>query len=536
MRLLAMARRIAIVLSLVMAAVPDSAPAQALDAGRLARLKTEAATMIDARAKQIQEGVDMLFSFSELGFQEHETKRYLTGILRAAGFAIQENVGGLPTGWVATWGSGAPVIGLGSDIDGIPQSSQTPGIVTHTPMVAGGPGHGEGHNTGMPLIVASALVMKELMQRERIPGTLKVWPGVAEELLGGKAYFVRAGVFRDVDAVIFVHVSSTLSTSWGARAGTGLVSVEYSFTGQTAHSAGAPWAGRSALDAVELTNTAWNLRREHLRPATRVHYVIRDGGDQPNVVPRTASVWYYLRETTYRGIKELFDIGETIARSAAAMTGTELSGMRILGAAWPQHFNRPIAEAMQRNIELVGMPTWDDRDQQFARALQRSMGSSSPTGLATGVSPLQASLPDSLNRGGGSDDIGDISWVVPTVSLRYPANVDAGPGHHWSAGVASATPVAHKGAVAGGKVVVMTVLDLLGTPALRDSAQAYFRNVQTRDQKYVSFLRDGDQPPIEMNADRMARFKEALRANYYDPARFRTYLEQLGIPYPPAQP
>lgn len=528
------AKRLLILAAVLVASLPVSLDAQqAIDARRLERLKAEAARMIDARAKLIQEGVDMLFSFSELGFQEHETKRYLTGILREAGFAIQENVAGLPTGWVATWGSGKPVIALGSDIDGIPQSSQKPGVVTHDPIVEGGPGHGEGHNTGMPLVVASALVMKELMERENIPGTLKIWPGVAEELLGGKAFFVRAGVFEDVDAVIFTHVSSGMGVSWGDAGGTGLVSVEYTFTGETAHSAGSPWNGRSALDAVELMNTAWNFRREHLRQQVRIHYTIRDGGDQPNVVPRTASVWYYLRETTYPRIKELFDISETIARSAAAMTGTELSSVRILGAAWPRHFNRPIAEAMQKNIVAVGMPAWDEADQTFARALQRSMGSENPRGLSTEVGQLGGPVPDSQNRGGGSDDIGDISWVVPTVTLRFPSNVGAGPGHHWSAGVASATPVAHKGTTAGAKVVAMTVLDLLGTPSLVQASWDYFNTVQTRDQKYVSFLRDHDLPPVEMNADRMARFKDQLRQHYYDPSRYRTYLEQLGIPYPP---
>jgi aminobenzoyl-glutamate utilization protein B len=506
---------------------------QAIDTRRLDRLKTEATQMIDARAKMIQEGVDMLYSFSELGFQEHETTRYLTGILRDHGFTITENVAGMPTGWTATWGNGRPVIGLGSDIDGIPQSSQKPGVVTHDPIVNGGPGHGEGHNTGMPQIVASAIVLKELMTRDNIPGTLLVWPGVAEEILGGKAYFVRAGVFKDVDAVIFTHVSSGMGVTWGDAAGSGLVSVEYSFTGETAHSAGSPWSGRSALDAVELMNVAWNFRREHLRQQTRIHYVIRDGGDQPNVVPRTASVWYYLRETTYPRIKELFDIGETIAKAAAAMTGTELTGIRILGTAWPRHFNRPIAEAMQKNIERVGMPAWDEADQAFARALQRSMGNPNPRGLSTEVGELGGPVSDNQNRGGGSDDIGDISWVVPTVTLRYPANVGAGPGHHWSAGVASATPVAHKGAVAGAKVVTLTALDLLGTPRLREEARTYFTDVQTKDQQYVSLLRDEDHPPIDFNADIMGRYKDQLRQFYYDPTRYRTYLEQLGIPYPP---
>lgn len=216
------------------------------------------------------------------------------------------------------------------------------------------------------------------------------------------------------------------------------------------------------------------------------------------------------------------------------MTGTELTNVRILGSAWPRHFNRPIAEAMQKNIERVGMPAWDEADQTFARALQRSMGSANPRGLSTEVGQLGGPVPDNQNRGGGSDDIGDVSWVVPTVTLRYPANVGAGPGHHWSAAVASATPVAHKGAVAGAKVVAMTVLDLLGTPRLRQEAWTYFTDVQTRDQQYVSLLRDHDHPPIEFNAGIMGRHKDQLRQFYYDPSRYRTYLEQLGVPYPPA--
>jgi aminobenzoyl-glutamate utilization protein B len=199
---------------------------------------------------------------------------------------VEEGISGMPTAWWATWGSGEPVIALGSDIDGIPKASQKPGVAYRDPLVEGAPGHGEGHNSGQAVNVTAALALKKIMERERHSGTLVLWPGVAEELIGAKAWFVRDGLFRDVDAVIFTHVGSDLTvTSWGQAGGTGLVSVEFLFTGESAHSAGAPWRARSALDAVELMNIGWNFQREHLHPNQRSHYVISDGGDQPNVVP-----------------------------------------------------------------------------------------------------------------------------------------------------------------------------------------------------------------------------------------------------------
>ena len=195
---------------------------------------------------------------------------------RRNGFRIERNVAGMPTGWMATWGTGKPVIALGSDIDDIPQASQKPGVAYHDPIVAGAPGHGEGHNSGMPLQVTAALAVKKIMERERLPGTLKVWPGVAEELGGGKAYFVRAGAFSDVDVCLFAHVGNNFNVSWGDRVGTGVVSVEYTFKGESAHAAANPWRGRSALDAVELMDIGWNFRREHLRLQQRSHYVITE--------------------------------------------------------------------------------------------------------------------------------------------------------------------------------------------------------------------------------------------------------------------
>ena len=512
-------------------AVGQARPSSVMSAEQLDRAKRDVVAEVDGMRVMTQQMVDQVFSFGELGYQEFETSKYLTGILQKNGFTIQTNVAGMPTAWTATWGSGKPVIALGSDIDDIPQASQKPGVAYHAPLIVGAPGHGEGHNTGLPLQITAALAVKKIMERDRLSGTLLVWPGVAEELLGGKAYFVRAGVFKNVDICLFAHVSDTFSVHWGdAGASTGLVSVEYTFKGESAHSALAPWRGRSALDAVELMNIGWNFRREHLRLQQRSHYVVTNGGDQPNVVPRNASVWYFLREIDYPHIKEMREIATQMAKGAALMTNTEMTS-RVLGSAWPQHFNKPVAETVYSNIKAVGFPAWDEADLTLARAVQRELGQPQ-RGLNTEVGSLQGPTRPEDNYGGGSDDIGDVSWNVPTVTLRYPSNIPGLPGHNWANAIASATPIAHKGATAGGKVVAMTTLDFLARPELVEQAWAYFRNVQTKDQKYEPLIGPEDQPVRSINAKIMEEYRPEMRKYYYDPAKYKTYLEQLGIKYP----
>lgn len=503
--------------------------------GTLDQDKKDAAADVDSMRVMTQQMVDQVFSFGELGYQEFETSKYLTGILAKNGFKIESNVAGIPTAWVATWGAGKPVIALGSDLDDIPQASQKPGVGYHDPLIAGAPGHGEGHNTGLPLQITAALAVKKIMEREHLSGTLKIWPGVAEELLAAKAYFVRAGVFTDVDVCLFAHVSDDFSVRWGnAGTSTGAVSIEYTFTGESAHAAQGPWRGRSALDAVELMDIGWNFRREHLRLNQRSHYVITGGGDQPNVVPSTASVWYYLRETDYPRIKDMREIANAMARGAALMTNTEVTS-RVLGSAWPQHFNKTVAETMYANIKAVGLPTWDAADVTLAKALQKELGQTQ-VGLNTNIGPLQGPVSPDDNFGGGSDDIGDVSWNVPTVTLRYPSNIPRLPGHNWANAVASATPIAHKGATAGAKAIAMTTLDLLTRPQLVDQAWEYFRTVQTKEQKYEPLIASTDRPVVSLNAKTMEQYRPEMRKYYYDPARYRTYLEQLGITYPTVRP
>lgn len=540
--------------ALALASVPlISAPAGAQQAGstastpaatvasadpRLEKLKAEALQMVEARSKQVQEIVDMLFSFQELGFQEFETQKYLTTLLQKEGFTVEKGVAGIPSSWTAKWsyGTGKPEISLGSDVDGIPQASSKPGVGYKDPMIQGGPGHGEGHNSGQAVNIVASIVVKQLMQRDKINGTILLWPGVAEEQMAGKAFLVRAGLFKNTDVTLFTHVGNDLGVSWGASGSSALISAEFKFRGESAHAAGAPWRGKSALDAVMLMAQGWEFRREHLRLQQRSHYVIRDGGDQPNVVPSTASIWFYFREQDYPRTMELFEIGKRIAAGAAMMTDTKLDTVNILGSGWSAHFSKPIAEAMHQNVVRVGMPKWDDKDQTLAKGLQRELGSPD-FGLSEQVNTQLRGAPTPVNwTGGGSDDIGDVAWNMPTITLRYPSNIPGLPGHNWANAISMATPIAHKGALAGAKVQALTMLDIFMTPKVVSDAWDYFNNVQTKDVKYQPFIRPFDQPPTYLNADIMARFREQQKKFYYDPTKFKTYLEQLGIEYPTVRP
>lgn len=500
-------------------------PQEKLDA-----LKKEVIQKVDARAKLAQVMVDKVFSFAELGFQEFETSKYITDILKQNGFEIEYGISGVPTAWWAKWGSGKPVIAIGSDLDCIPKASQKPGVAYHDPIIEGAPGHGEGHNSGTPLNIIAVLAAKEIMEREKLSGTLIVWPGVAEELVGTKAYYTRDGYFDGVDLCLFTHVGDNLGVSYGQARGTGLVSVEFTFEGEAAHAAGAPWRGRSAADATELMNIGWQYAREHLDPIQRSHSVINNGGDQPNVVPSKASIWYYLRHPTYPGIMEIYNRAIEIAEGAAKMTRTTVT-RKVLGSAWPRHFNKVIAETMYENIRQVGLPDWSKEDQLLAMALQKEVKSPRDSnGLDTKLDTIDLPIANFIS--GGSDDIGDISWKLPTVTLRFPSNIPGLQGHHWSNAIAMATPIAHKGVVAGAKVEAMTILDLVCKPVLVDQAWEYFRQEQGMKQKYIPMVSETDKPAVYLNTEIMGEFRPQLEKFYYDETKYDNYLEQLGIKYP----
>ena len=495
---------------------------------KLAALQKEIIEEVDKRHNQSAIMNDMIFSFAELGFQEKETYNYLTQLLEKEGFKIEKNISGIPTSWIARWGSGKPIIAIGSDVDCIPKASQKPGVAYHDPIVEGAPGHGEGHNSGQALNITAALVLKKIMARENLSGTLMLWPGVAEELVGAKAYYIRDGHFKDVDACIFTHVNNTLSVKHGDAGYNGLVSVKFNFEGEAAHAAMNPWRGKSALDGVELMNIGWNFKREHLQLTQRSHYVVSNGGDQPNVVPSKAQVWYYFRERTYPRVKELFEYGKQIAQGAALMSDTKVS-WEIVGSAWPCHFNKPIAEVAYKHIQRIGMPTWSAEDQILAKGIQKELNSPLQDGLSTQIDTL---LEVRSSMGGGSDDIADISWSLPTITLGYPSNIPSLPGHHWANAISMATPIAHKGITAGAKVEALTLLDLLNDPKIITDAWEYYKKEQTKDIKYEPLIAPSDKPAITINTEIMAKFRPELKKYYYDPTKYKSYLEQLGIKYP----
>ncbi|MEP6690069.1 MAG: peptidase dimerization domain-containing protein, partial [Gemmatimonadaceae bacterium] len=356
-------------------------------------------------------------------------------------------------------------------------------------------------------------------------------PGVAEELMSGKAWLVRAGIFKDVDITLFTHVSSDFGVSWGQSGSNALISAIFKFKGSSAHAAGAPWRGKSALDAVMLMATGWEFHREHMPIPQRSHYVIPDGGDQPNVVPGTASIWFYFRQTDYDKTLAMFEDAKKMAQGATLMTGTQIDTIMMVGSGWSGHFSRPVAEAMYENIQRVGMPAWDEKDQALAHGIQREI-SAPDSGLSVKPGRLSGPIPDEQRTGGGSDDIGDVSWNVPTITLRFPSNIPGLPGHNWANAISMATPIAHKGVVAGAKAQAMTMLDILLTPQIVTDAWDYFNSVQTKTIKYKPFFAATDQPPTWLNANVMAKYRDEMRKYYYDPKKYDTYLKQLGIEYP----
>jgi aminobenzoyl-glutamate utilization protein B len=334
---------------------------------------------------------------------------------------------------------------------------------------------------------------------------------------------ILAGLFEGVDAVLGSHISDSFNTAYGTR-GTGLVSTQFTFHGRSSHAAVEPWLGRSALDAVELMDIGWNFRREHLPLDHRSHYVIVEGGDQPNVIPDRATVWYYFRGMNFEEIRAIYEIGQRVAQGAAMMTGTTVKE-RVLSATWPRYFNKPLAEALYANIKRVGMPEWSEADETLARAAQRELGEPEQ-GMDKNLGPLKKDSP-----GGGSDDIGDVSWNVPTVVLRFPGNMPGMIMHHWSSGISMATPIAHKGATAGAKAQALTALDILHDPELVRAAHA-FLSEQTKRRPWEPLVPENTLPPTFLNEKKMGEFRPEMKKFYYDPERFDTYLDQLDITYP----
>lgn len=448
---------------------------------------------------------DSIFYFAELGMQEFETAKLMTELLEKGGFDVERNLSGMPTAFVASYGSGKPVIALHTEYDATPACSQQAGVTEPMPIVDGAPGHTEGHNVNGAVMIGAALAIKKAMDQFGLGGTLKVFGAPAEEQLVSRPYFVRDGYFRDVDVALHDHIGKEFGTVYGLRQ-YALISAEFTFKGQSAHAATAPWNAKDALDAAVLMDIGWDKLREHLETSQRSHRVITHGGDQPNVIPNRSTIWWFFREATAEKTRTLFEKAKRIAEGAALMTDTSFS-VNVLSAVWPTRANRTLAEIIQRNVEQIGMPRWSEGEQAMVHELQTKL-KIKPTGMPARVTPIKECV-----QSVSANDSGEVSWVVPTGLITFPSNIPGVSYHHWSAGVSLATSIAHKGAVAGAKAMAASAVDLLSDDALVARAKETFRE-EIGDTEYRPLLPPDQKPPVELNRELMERYRPAMREHY----------------------
>jgi aminobenzoyl-glutamate utilization protein B len=462
---------------------------------------------IDRNAVEMAAISDSIFFFGEPGMQEFESTKLLKGTLEAAGFRVDLGGAGMPTNFWAEWGSGHPKIAIVTEIDSLPSGSQKPLEFTHSPLVPGAPGHMEGHNTHGGVASMAAFAVKQTMQRFNIPGTVAISFGPAEEQIASRPFIVRAGYFKDVDAIIYLHIGPILATGYGVQNYAAISSI-FTFHGKTAHGAVNPWDGKDAVDAVELMDIGFDKLREHLRPSYRAHRTITIGGIQPNIIPDTGQIWWFVRDASMPAAKTTYDKLVKIAEGAALMTGTTYD-VKYAASAWPQLVMKSMAEVIQKNIDAVGMPKWTEEEQKFARDFQTS-ADRPVVGLRNTVEAL-----GERRQSTSSNDNGDVSWVVPAGLLNFPASVPGIEYHEWHAAVTPVSSISHKGQVAGAKVLAASIIDLLTTPEILQRARAEWE-VESKRTPYFSLLPPDAKPPVDLNRAEMEKFRPEMRKFYLD--------------------
>jgi len=447
-------------------------PTQMILAEQAERLKQSAIDQVDSIEPVIEEMAMKLWEYSELPLHETRSVALLVSKLEEAGFSIETNVAGMPTAFVATYGSGTPVIGILAEYDALPGvgNQAVPERKPRTDGVTSG--HGCGHNLFGAASVGGAIALKTLMENSNLKGTLKLFGTPAEETIIGKVYMAKAGVFNGLDAVIDWHPGTDNKVR--NQTGRAMNSFEVEFFGQAAHGASDPWNGRSALDAVELMNYGVNLMREHVKPTTRIHYVIPNGGDAPNVVPEYAKVWYFVRDINRTEVQKYYERILKTAQGAALATETTHK-VHLLTGVHEYLLNRPLQEALQENLELVGAPRFTEQEQEFARSLQRFVNKEEK-GFNDKIKPL----PDKPGQvEGGSTDVAEVSWIVPTAGFSVTTAAEDIPWHNWATTACHGTRAGRKGAVVAAKIIAATGIDLFTEPALLKEAQyPSIRNLQ----------------------------------------------------------
>jgi aminobenzoyl-glutamate utilization protein B len=420
--------------------------------------KREAVAVVDAHRDELVELADRVWEYAETALEETRSAALLADYLEGRGFAVERGIAGMPTAFVASYGEGPPVIGVLGEYDALPGISQR-AVPERAPLTEGAPGHGCGHNLLGVGALGAALAAKELIARGELAGTVRYYGTPAEEREGGKVYMARDGLFDDLAAAITWHPDQMLGVN--TRGSQAVLDLEVLFTGRASHAAFDPWNGRSAVDAAELFTHGINLMREHVRPTVRMHYVVTDAGDVPNVVPEHARVWLWLRDSKMTSVEELLARVRKIAEGAALATETE-GEVAVQSGSWEMLANKAGARRLHGNLEWLPPLEFSAEDEEFARALQAAAGVD-PVGLKTELAPfLESPGPPE----GGSTDVADVSWLVPTFELWVTTAPDLVAWHAWPVVASSRTPIGHQGMLYAARALAATLVDLFRDEAL----------------------------------------------------------------------
>ena len=461
-----------------------AAPAAAQEA---MALREQAIAAVDARAETLTALSAELWQLAEPSLREHGSAAALADYLESQGFTVERGVADMPTAFVARWGSGEPVIGILAEFDALPGISNV-AAPHQEARVEGGAGHGCGHNLFGAGSVGAAVAAKAVLEDQGLDGTIVLYGTPAEETLIGKVYMAKAGIFDDADVVLDWHPGHETGADYERSRAMNSFTIE--FFGQTAHGASDPWNGRSALDAVEQLNHAVNMMREHLKPSIRIHYVIEDGGDAPNVVPAHAKVWYYVRDLERDGVEHAYQWIVKAAEGAALATGTTHQ-VNLISGVHSYLLNRTLAEVLDRNLRLAGAPEWTEEEQAFAREIQRATGKEEK-GMHVGID----SLPDEeVPAQGGSTDVAEVSRIAPTAKIRIASSPLDTPWHAWPVVAAGGMSIGDKAMLTAARTLAATAVELVVSPEVVEKAQTEFRE-RMGDETYESPIPADQKPPV----------------------------------------
>lgn len=429
-----------------------------------------------------------IWSFAEVGYHEDKSSALLQARLKEEGFTVEAGVAGIPTAFVASYGSGAPVIGILGEFDALPGISQE-AVAEKKDRAGSAAAHACGHNLFGAGSAEAAVAVKDWLKASGTKGTVRFYGTPAEEGGSGKVYMVRAGLFKDVDVVLHWHPGDRNFVLHGSSLAN--KTAKFRFRGVAAHAAASPERGRSALDGVESMDYMVNMMREHVPESTRIHYVITKGGEAPNVVPAFAEVYYYVRSPSREIVAEVWERLENAARGAALGTGTKVD-WEIISGVYERLGNEPLARVMQKNLEAVGGVTYDEKEKAFARKIGETVFGKAPAPETVGlIDPFNPN--PAREAGGGSTDVGDVSWTVPTMGVRAACFAPGAPSHSWQSAACAGTTLGLKGMAVAAKTIAATAIDLYQQPETIKAAKADFEQRRGAGFKYAPLL--GERAP-----------------------------------------